>query len=146
MKTGKLLLSVFLLSSTVCAFGADVLLKNVNIYDGTGKAPFAGDVRVHGNLITAVAKHLDPAPGEVVRDEHGLALAPGFIDMHSHGDGGLLKDLDAATISRQGVTTIFVGQDGESHFPLSDYFAHLEKTPAAINVASMIGHATCVKK
>ena len=49
----------------------------------------------------------------------GLALAPGFIDMHTHADRGLLKDLDAATVSRQGVTTIFVGQDGQSHFPLA---------------------------
>ena len=62
--------------------------------------------------------------------------------MHSHGDHGLLKDLDAATISRQGVTTIFIGQDGESQFPLRDFFARYERTPAAINIASMIGHAT----
>ena len=77
-----------------------------------------------------------------MRDEHGLALAPGFIDMHSHADRGLLEDLDAATVSRQGVTTIFVGQDGESNFPMGDYFARLKATPPAINVASMIGHAT----
>jgi N-acyl-D-amino-acid deacylase len=81
-------------------------------------------------------------PGDTVRDLHGLALAPGFIDMHSHGDRGLLEDLDAATIARQGVTSIFVGQDGESNFPLAEYYAHLAATPAAINVASMVGHAT----
>ena len=90
------------------------------------------DVRVHGDRIAAVAPHLSPAPGEVVRDEAGLALAPGFIDMHSHGDGGLLEDLDAGTIARQGVTSIFIGQDGESHFPLHDYYAQLAATPAAI--------------
>ena len=64
-------------------FAADLLLKNVDVYDGSGGAPFAADVRIRGNRIATVAKHLDPAPGEVVRDEHGLALAPGFIDMHS---------------------------------------------------------------
>jgi N-acyl-D-amino-acid deacylase len=142
MRTRRLLVffSIFLFSLPLVA--VDVLLKNVVVYDGTGAPSFAGDVRVHGNRITAVAKHLDPAAGEAVRDEHGLALAPGFIDMHTHADRGLLKDLDAATVSRQGVTTIFVGQDGESNFPLRDYFARLEKTPAAINIASMIGHAT----
>lgn len=121
---------------------ADVLLKNLTVYDGTGAPSFASDVRIHGNRIVALAPHLTPLPGETVRDEHGLALAPGFIDMHTHADRGLLEDLTAATITRQGITTIFVGQDGESHFPLRDYFAQLTRTPAAVNVASMVGHAT----
>jgi N-acyl-D-amino-acid deacylase len=77
-----------------------------------------------------------------VLDQHGLALAPGFIDMHSHGSGGLTEDLDAATVSRQGITTILVGQDGESNFPLRDYFTQLVANPPAINLASMVGHAT----
>jgi N-acyl-D-amino-acid deacylase len=121
---------------------ANLLLTNVEVYDGTGARHFAADVRIRGARIVTVAPHLKPIAGEKIRDEHGLALAPGFIDMHSHGNDGLLEDLDAATISRQGVTTIFVGQDGESDFPLSEYYAKLEATPPAINVASMIGHAT----
>jgi N-acyl-D-amino-acid deacylase len=121
---------------------AELLLTNATVYDGSGSAPQVRDVRIHGDRIAAVAPHLKPAPGETVRDLRGLALAPGFIDMHSHGDRGLLEDLDAATIARQGVTSIFVGQDGESHFPLHEYYARLAATPAAINVASMIGHAT----
>jgi N-acyl-D-amino-acid deacylase len=146
MRLCKLLAFFCVFSSGNALFAADILLKNINVYDGTGRAPFLADVRVHGSRIASVAKHLDPSPGETVRDEHGLALAPGFIDMHSHGDHGLLKDLDAATISRQGVTTIFVGQDGESNFPLRDYFASLEKTPAAINLASMVGQASLREK
>src|SRR5271156_1870626 len=121
---------------------ADVLIQHASIYDGTGKSPFTADVRVHAGRIAAVARHLRPSAGESVRDARGLALAPGFIDMHTHADRGLLKDLDAATVSRQGITTIFIGQDGQSHFPLRDYFAQLQATPPAINVASMIGHAT----
>jgi len=121
---------------------ADLLLAHVEVYDGTGKPPFAADVRIRGTRIARVAAHLSPLPGETVVDEHGLALAPGFIDMHSHGSEGLLEDLDAATVSRQGVTTILVGQDGESNYPLADFYAKLAATPAAINVASMIGHAT----
>jgi len=121
---------------------ADLLLKNVRIYDGTGGRPFTGDVRIRADRIAAVAPRLDPAPGEAVRDEHGLALAPGFIDMHSHGSRGLSQDPDAATITRQGVTTIVVGQDGGSAFPLRDFLEKLDRAPAAINVASMAGHAT----
>ncbi|MDP9087553.1 MAG: D-aminoacylase [Pseudomonadota bacterium] len=123
-------------------YATDILLKNVTVYDGSGRPPFIADVRVHGSRIAAVARHLKRVPGESVRDEGGLAVAPGFIDMHTHADRGLLEDLSAATVSRQGVTTIFVGQDGESHYPLRDYYAKLEATPPAINVASMIGHAT----
>lgn len=131
-----------LLLLAVRAEAAEVLLTHVTIYDGSGMPGYAGDVRISGDHITAVGQHLAKLPGEKVRNGHGLALAPGFIDMHSHADRGLLQDLDAATVSRQGVTTIFVGQDGESEFPLSDYLRQLEATPAAVNVASMIGHAT----
>jgi N-acyl-D-amino-acid deacylase len=135
-----LLISITFLGNAVHA--ADVLIQNAHVYDGTGKPAFTADVRVHAGRITAVGPHLHPAAGETVRDAQGLSLAPGFIDMHTHADHGLLKDLDAATQSRQGVTTIFIGQDGDSHFPLRDYFRQLEKAPPAINVASMIGHAT----
>ena len=121
---------------------ASVLLTNVVVYDGTGGEPFRGDVRIEGERIAAVAPHLAATAGETVLDRHGLALAPGFIDMHSHGSGGLTEDLDAATVSRQGITTILVGQDGESNFPLRDFFAQLKANPPAINLASMVGHAT----
>ena len=139
----RIALLVFgLLLATVGARASDVLITHVLVYDGTGSAPYVGDVRIHGDRIAMASGHIGAATGEIVRDARGLALAPGFIDMHSHGNRGLLDDLDAATISRQGVTTIFVGQDGDSDYPLADYFARLEATPPAINVASMIGHAT----
>lgn len=118
-----------------------ILLKNVVIYDGSGKKAHRGDVRIHGDRIAAVG-HLKPEPGEQVRDEHGLALAPGFIDMHSHADSGIFDDLNAENVVRQGITTVFVGQDGESQYPLADFFAKLEKQPASMNFASMAGHGT----
>jgi N-acyl-D-amino-acid deacylase len=138
----RLLASVCLLFTLSTSYAADVLLKNVVVYDGSGDKPFRADVRIKGDRIVAIAKRLEPAPGEAVRDEHGLALAPGFIDMHSHHDDGIFDDLDAEAVTRQGVTTVFVGQDGDSNFPLSTFFARLEKTPAAINFASMVGHAS----
>ena len=141
MRSAGLLAAAGLLLSGVNAY-ADVLIRHATVYDGTGAQPFVADVRIQGDRIAAIAPSLEPLPGEPVRDLHGLALAPGFIDMHSHGNGGLLEDLDAATVSRQGVTTIVVGQDGESDFPLRDWFAKLTSTPPAINVASMVGHAT----
>jgi N-acyl-D-amino-acid deacylase len=139
--TSAILITALLLASGRL-LAADVLLTNVVVYDGTGSEPLRGDVRIEGERIVAIAPHLQPKSGETVLDQRGLALAPGFIDMHSHGDGGLTEDLDAATVSRQGITTILVGQDGDSKFPLRDYLAGLSTNPPAINLASMVGHAT----
>ncbi|MGB7739502.1 MAG: D-aminoacylase [Steroidobacteraceae bacterium] len=139
--TSSILITALLLASSRL-LAADVLLTNVVVYDGTGSEPLRGDVRIEGERIVAIAPHLQPKSGETVLDQRGLALAPGFIDMHSHGDGDLVDDLDAAAVSRQGVTTILVGQDGDSKFPLRDYFAGLSTNPPAINLASMVGHAT----
>jgi N-acyl-D-amino-acid deacylase len=135
-------LLIGLLVATTPAGAADLLLRHATVYDGTGAPPRIADVMIHGTRIAAIAPHLAAGHGETVRDVQGLALAPGFIDMHSHHDRGLLADLDAATVTRQGVTTVLVGQDGESSFPLRDWFAALGRTPAAINVASLVGHAT----
>jgi N-acyl-D-amino-acid deacylase len=120
----------------------DLVLKNVIIYDGTGKKGFHGDVRIRGERIVEVGKHLKTTSGDVVRDKHGLALAPGFIDMHSHADGQILQDLDAGNATRQGITTVLVGQDGVSMFPLSDFLSKLEQAHAALNLGSMAGHGT----
>ena len=98
MKIRLLWLFLVLVASTFL-YGSDVLIKNVLIYDGSGKKPFKADVRVKGDRIAAVGKNLPAQANEVVRDEHGLALAPGFIDMHSHHDSGIFEDLDAEAVS-----------------------------------------------
>jgi N-acyl-D-amino-acid deacylase len=142
MRTISSAIATVLLLTAGRLLAADVLLTNAVVYDGTGSEPYRGDVRIEGARIAALAPHLEPKAGETVLDQRGLALAPGFIDMHSHGSRGLSEDLDAATVSRQGITTILVGQDGESNFPLAEYFATLDANPPAINLASMVGHAT----
>jgi N-acyl-D-amino-acid deacylase len=121
---------------------ADLLIRNAKVVDGTGAAAMVADVRIRGDRIAEVAPRLEPLPGEGLREARGLALAPGFIDIHSHADRGLLADPDAATQTRQGITTMVVGQDGESAYPLADWFAKLDAAPRAVNVASMVGHAT----
>jgi N-acyl-D-amino-acid deacylase len=140
MRVFLVVLAVWGLSGSLHAQG--LLLKNVVIYDGTGKQGVRGDVRIQGNKIVEVGQKLNLKAGETVRDEHGLALAPGFIDMHSHADGDILEDLDAENSTRQGITTVVVGQDGQSEYPLADFLGKLERTPPALNVASMVGHGT----
>ena len=78
-------------------------------------------------------------------DARGLAVAPGFIDIHSHGDGSLTADSRAESVIRQGVTTIVCGADGSSRFLGSadrSFTAWASTTNAlkpAVNVAAMIG-------
>ncbi len=130
------------------ATASDTLLKNVMIYDGGGEAGYSGNVRIHNDRIAQVGVQLQSRTGEEVIDEHGLAVAPGFIDMHSHADGGVrndrgvLDDPNAENVVRQGVTTVFVGQDGFSQYPLAAFLDELQKHPAAINLASQVGHST----
>ena len=139
--TRKLLLFALLVSAT-CSLAENLLLKNVLIYGGFNQPPTNGDVRISGDRITAVAPSLTPLKNETVIDQHGLALAPGFIDMHSHADRTIFDDRAATSAVRQGITTVVVGPDGESLYPLADFLAKVEAHPPTINVASMVGHGT----
>ncbi|HVD76712.1 MAG TPA: amidohydrolase family protein, partial [Vicinamibacteria bacterium] len=118
---------------------ASILIVNAVVVDGTGAPRRAAAVRVRGDRIAEVGA-LSPAAGETVVDAKGLVLAPGFIDTHSHGDRGLFEHADALAAVSQGISTIVVGQDGGSPWPLADFFARLDREPVAINVAAYAGH------
>ena len=120
---------------------ASTLIINARLIDGTGAPERAASVRVDGDRIVAVGE-LRPTAGEAMVDAKGLVLAPGFIDTHSHAAGSIFDHPEALGAVSQGITTVVVGQDGGSVFPLSDLFTRLEKSPAALNVASYSGHGT----
>ncbi|MCI0517877.1 MAG: D-aminoacylase [Woeseiaceae bacterium] len=120
---------------------ASVLFRNVIVVDGTGAPGVPGDLRIRGQRIEAVGL-LSPEPGEAIVEGGGRVLAPGFIDSHSHADGDILQHRDALAAVSQGITTVVVGQDGGSPYPLSDFFANFAKTPATVNIASYAGHNT----
>jgi len=117
------------------------LITNARLIDGSGAPARAAAVRIEGGRIAAIGD-LAPLPGETVVDARGLVLSPGFIDTHSHADDDLLDHPDAVAATSQGITTVVVGQDGGSFHPLADFFARLEESPAAVNVASYAGHGT----
>lgn len=119
----------------------DVIIRNATVYDGSGHAPVKADVALSADTIAAVGD-LSAAIARQEVDAHGLALAPGFIDTHSHHDGDMFEKRDMPACVTQGITTIVVGQDGDSHFPLSGFFQEVETTPVAVNVASYSGHNT----
>ncbi len=117
------------------------LIAGATVVDGTGAPRFTADLRIEGDRIAAVGD-LEPEAGEPVVDAAGLVLAPGFIDTHSHADSAILTHRAAVAAVSQGITTTVGGQDGESELPLGRFFARLEERPAAINLASYVGHGT----
>lgn len=145
---------------------ADWILRGAVVYDGTGRAPVEADVAVAGDHIEAVGPGLSVTGAREV-DLKGLALAPGFVDPHSHTDLALLVDPRAQSKIRQGVTTEVAGQDGDSVGPWSDgefqqtrdsyrarygvditfhdlpgFFRQLKRQGTAVNLASMVGQGT----
>ncbi len=121
------------------------LIENVVIVDGTGAEGFRGAVRVSGGVIVDMGD-LQAAEFETVIDGNGQVLAPGFIDTHSHADAEIREQRDALAAVSQGITTVVIGQDGSSHYPLADWFKTQEAEPAAINIASYTGHNTLRRK
>src|SRR4030095_13330052 len=110
--------------------------------------------------------NLSGQPARRTLDAAGRIVAPGFIDSHTHDDQALLSQPDMTFKVSQGVTTVIAGNCGISIAPLEPdtplpspldlldaaararfpsfaaYFAELERTPAALNVASLVGHST----
>ena len=112
-----------------------VLIVGGTVIDGTGAKGRKADVRIVGDTIREVGK-LTPKPGEHVIDATGMVVTPGFIDTHTHVDGGLMESPLAEAHIRQGITTSVVGQDGSSHFPLAAYFQQVEQKHVAVNIAA----------
>lgn len=118
-----------------------LLIRGGTVVDGTGARRRKADVRVVGGVIREIGR-LKAHAGERVIEARGLIVAPGFIDTHSHADGGLLDTPDAESQIRQGITTAIIGQDGGSHLPLAQYFAEVQAKHVALNIASFVGHGT----
>ena len=117
---------------------ASTLIENASVLDGTGAAAQNVSVRFIDDRIVEVGK-LEPFPRDRVVDAAGMVLAPGFIDTHSHADSDIFEQPDALAAVSQGITSVVVGQDGESNFPLRDFFTRLERERTAINLASYAG-------
>ena len=146
----------------------DIILRNGTIYDGSGGAPYTGDVAINGDTIIAVGELDANAHGLTEIDVNGLAVAPGFINMLSWSPESLIEDGRSQSEIRQGVTLEVMGE-GSSMGPLNDdmkasgpgsymaqgdikydvewttlgeYLEWLEARGVSCNIASFVGSST----
>jgi N-acyl-D-amino-acid deacylase len=148
----KKLLSLLVLSLIVSAAlftsqAADgtIAIVGATLIDGSGRAPVTDSVVIlKDDTIVAAGKRgqVQVPAGARSIDGAGLVIAPGFIDAHNHSDRGFNTDPSATSQVSQGITTVVVGQDGGSPFPIGEFLRDLDKNPLALNVLTFVGHAT----
>ena len=94
----------------------DLIIRNGQIVDGTGSAPYHGDVAIKDGLIAAVGSVGGSADREI--DAKGLAVTPGFVDIHTHYDGQVTWDQHLTPTCWHGVTTAVFGNCGVGFAPV----------------------------
>ena len=93
----------------------DLVIRGGTLYDGTGKPGETGDLAIDGERITQVGGRAEPGQREI--DASGLAVAPGFIDPHTHYDAQVCWDPDLTPSCWQGITSVVMGNCGFSLAP-----------------------------
>lgn len=125
----------------------DVLVVKGTVYDGSGAAGRRADLGIRDGKVAAIGD-LSGASAARTIDASGLAVAPGFIDMHNHSDDTLLAEPNCESMIRQGVTTMVLGEGGSAGpakpgsdpwTTLGGYFDHVDKHPASANICSYVG-------
>ncbi|MCA9117448.1 MAG: amidohydrolase family protein, partial [Planctomycetaceae bacterium] len=119
----------------------DVVLRGGTVIDGTGQPGHRADVGIRDGRIAAVGD-LSGRAAETVIDAGKQIVCPGFIDLHSHADRGLIEHPAAENYVRQGVTTLLCGNCGSSPTDLKTFFAALKKTGTGPNVVMLVGHGS----
>jgi len=138
-------------------------LENLTIYDGTGAPPISGNILIcNGEIVAAGRIDSLAVPAETVKyDCTGLCASPGFIDIHSHSDGGIIFHPEAECLIKQGITTSVGGNCGgsaggtssEKHTNRDKYLElgvswddfdgflrAVEQVKPAVNLAMLFGH------
>ena len=142
----------------------DLLIAGGTIYDGTGGPPFRGDIGTAGGAVRSIGRIRASRATTIIKAE-GMAVSPGFIDVHDHTAESLLVNPRAESAVRQGVTTLVSGECGDSPFPLTEeafekmrlallaeygldlnwrdirgFLGRIDEAGAALNYATFVGH------
>src|SRR5690606_3138901 len=140
------------------------LIRGVRVLDGSGAPGFEADVALADGRIAAIGALPDTSTARDVIDGAGLALSPGFIDVHTHDDTNVIRTPDMLPKLSQGVTTVVVGNCGISAAPVTlrgappdpmnllggredfvypsfaDYTRAVDAARPTVNVAALVGH------
>ena len=141
----------------------DTLIRNASVLDGSGAAAEVMDIALRGDRICEAGPSLGLRASQVV-DAAGLALAPGFIDVHTHDDLSVIRAPEMLPKLSQGVTTVIVGNCGICAAPVqlrgelpdpmnllggaddfryptfAAYAAAIREVGPAVNVGALVGH------
>ncbi len=117
----------------------DLVISGGRIVDGTGNPWFVGDIVIKGGRIGEIGR-IVPERALKVIDARGLIVAPGFIDVHTHIEGGINSLPTAENFLRMGVTSVVTGNCGSSAVKVGEWMSNLERTGISLNVATLIGH------
>jgi N-acyl-D-amino-acid deacylase len=136
------------------------------VFDGQGGPPAEADIGVAGETIQTIGK-IKRSRGKLIIEARGLAVSPGFIDVHDHTDVSLIINPKAESVIHQGITTLVSGNCGASAFPVPDsifeeqkeyaksvyglelnwrdiagFFGRLEEKGIALNYSTLVGHGS----
>ena len=126
----------------------DLLIRNASVVDGTGAPAYRANVFVKGDAIAVIDRQTSAeATAARVIEANGRTLAPGFIDMHAHGDP---LEQSFENFLAMGVTTVVLGQDGDSvqlesataEQPFAQWASAAEAAGVQVNVAALSGHGS----
>jgi N-acyl-D-amino-acid deacylase len=135
----RLLFLAILVSPFLFAQEADYIIRNGKLIDGTGNQWQIKDVAIVNNKIAAIGT-LSNWKGKKEIDAKGLIVAPGFIDVHAHIEGGETRNPLATNFIYDGVTSVITGNCGGSADHMKAYFDFIDSLGMSINVAALMGH------
>jgi N-acyl-D-amino-acid deacylase len=134
-----LLIFAVLMGHFLFAQDADYIIRNGKLIDGTGNQWQIKDIAIINNKIAAIGS-LTTWKAKKEIDAKGLIIAPGFIDVHAHIEGGEIKNPLATNFIYDGVTSVITGNCGGSADDMKTYFDYIDSLGISINVAALMGH------
>jgi N-acyl-D-aspartate/D-glutamate deacylase len=139
--TTSFVLAAYLLAAD--PISADLVLRGGTIHDGSGGEPVVGDVAIKGDKIVAVGQ-FEVAGSPRIIDCKDRIVAPGFIDLHSHSDSGIVQPKTRlnANFLMQGCTTVVTGNCGGGPTDVAEYFAKIDAGGAGTNVLHLLPHGS----
>ena len=138
-----LALIIYCITFTPAFSEVDLVIRNGLLYDGSGEPPKFADIGIEKGRIASVAARISQS--KMTLDAKGMAVAPGFIDVHTHAEN-ILSQPKGENFLRMGVTTLVLGNCGSSKLNLADFFIQLSEKGFSPNIASLIGHGTVRKQ